>query len=458
MFDRAPLSALPLLEEAVELDPDFAMAWRKIAVVLSNNGLDPVRMRDASTRAFDLRRRLTAREAGLAEANYRTSVEDNPEGAIDAYYRLLDRYPDEWTAMNNAGVNLIFLGRNTEALEILSRACCADPTVSQVLYGNLGQAQWNMGQREEAWGTLEKLLTVRPDASMRFWIEANLLAGEHRWDEAYDVYEQDVLLNPGALTSQTTSITDMAGSLLGHGQYAQALSLIERAERNATAAGADGLYVIRPGWFRFYLAYALEGSVAAAKGVLEDIELNISLDALAPRTEAWSNLMLSHALAGNADRAEEMFQIYENDVPAEERGWQYRINSTSLEAFRALGAEDYPAAASTFDILISEIYSCTSVCFHQALRGVALEGAGRTEAAITQYEAHLAGAPLLRDTALTPWTPTVMERLARLYADQGDVERAVEILESLVAQYSDGDGPFLPYVNRAQRRLGELRE
>ena len=68
-------------------------------------------MRDASTRAFDLRRRLTAREAGLAEANYRTSVEDNPEGAIDAYYRLLDRYPDEWTAMNNAGVNLIFLGR-----------------------------------------------------------------------------------------------------------------------------------------------------------------------------------------------------------------------------------------------------------------------------------------------------------------------------------------------------------
>ena len=118
MFDRAPLSALPLLEEAVELDPDFAMAWRKIAVVLSNNGLDPVRMRDASTRAFDLRRRLTAREAGLAEANYRTSVEDNPEGAIDAYYRLLDRYPDEWTAMNNAGVNLIFLGRNTEALEI----------------------------------------------------------------------------------------------------------------------------------------------------------------------------------------------------------------------------------------------------------------------------------------------------------------------------------------------------
>ena len=75
-----------------------------------------------------------------------------------------------------------------------------------------------------------------------------------------------------------------------------------------------------------------------------------------------------------------------------------------------------------------------------------------------RYEAHLAGAPLLWDTALTPWTPTVMERLARLYADQGDVERAVEILESLVAQYSDGDGPFLPYVNRAQRRLGELRE
>ena len=98
------------------------------------------------------------------------------------------------------------------------------------------------------------------------------------------------------------------------------------------------------------------------------------------------------------------------------------------------------------------------MCFHHALRGTALESAGRKEDAVAQYEAHLAGVPLTRSAILTLWTPTVMERLAGLYAEQGDAERAVEILESLVARYSDGDGPFLAYVNRAQRRLGELRE
>ena len=250
----------------------------------------------------------------------------------------------------------------------------------------------------------------------------------------------------------------MAGSLIGRGRYAEAISLIERSERAAVATYADGFYVNRPGWMRFYLAYALEGSEQAARDVLERLESEISVEGLSSRSEAWSNLMLFHALAGNVDRAAEMFEIYGNDVPPEERGWQYRINSTSLEAFRALGVGDYSEAASGFDILLSEIYSCTSVCFHHALRGTALESAGRKEDAVAQYEAHLMGVPLTRSAILTLWTPTVMERLAGLYAEQGDAERAVEILESLVARYSDGDGPFLAYVNRAQRRLGELRE
>ena len=458
VFEESPLSALPLLEEAVELDPDFAMAWRKIAVILANNGLDPDRVRDAATRAFDLRRRLTAREAGLAEAYFRSNVEDDQEGAINAYYRLLDRYPDEWVAMNNAGVRLLRLGRYTEALEILSRACCDRPEASQNVFSNLIQAQWNMGQREEAWASLEELNVKKPEASTRFRIEASLLAGERRWTEAYDVFDQDVALNPGSLVAQIRGVTNMAGSLLGNGRYAQALSVIERAKRTATAERANDFYVTFPGSLRFDVAYALEGSEEEARNILEGIERDINLDSLSSRSGAWSNLMLSHALIGNSARADEMFRTYESDVPPEERGLQYRINSVSLEAFGAFGRKDYPAAASAFDVLGGEVVSCGSVCRDHALWGIALETAGRMEEAVIQYEAHLSGGPLNWNARRTPWTPTVMERLSGLYADQGDVERAVEILESLVAQYSDGDGPFLPYVNRAQRRLGELRE
>ena len=458
IFDRSALSALPLLEEAVELDPDFAMAWRKIAVVLSNTGLDPERMREASTKAFDLRRRLTAREAGLAEAFYRSVVEDNAEGAIDAYYRLLDRYPDEWTAMNNAGLNLLDLGRNQEALEILTRAYSEVMNPAQVLYGNLLNAQWNVGQRENAWRTLEQMAEGIPDASGRFLYRSALLAGERRWDEAFDALEQDVSVNPGQLTSQIGSVTWMAGALLGTGRYAQALSLLERSERAAIAAGSDEFYIGRPGKMRFDLAYALEGSEEDARDVLQTIEETVVVDSLSPRGNGWRQLTVFHALLGDVERAEEMFGIYDQGVAPEERGLQYRGRTTLLDAVQALGQEDYAVAAEAFDILQSEVRSCGSFCIDLASWGIALEGAGRTEEAIDRYEAHLSEGPLFWHVAFTPWTPTVMERLAGLYAEQGDVERSVEILERLVARYSDGDGPFLAYVDRAQGRLAELRE
>ncbi len=53
------IEAIPLLERALELDPEFAMAWRALSVIMWNTGTDGRRMEEASTRAFELRERLT---------------------------------------------------------------------------------------------------------------------------------------------------------------------------------------------------------------------------------------------------------------------------------------------------------------------------------------------------------------------------------------------------------------
>ena len=50
--------ALPLLEEAVRIDPDFAAGRRLLSVVLSNLGQDPERQAEAVTRAYELSREL----------------------------------------------------------------------------------------------------------------------------------------------------------------------------------------------------------------------------------------------------------------------------------------------------------------------------------------------------------------------------------------------------------------
>src|SRR5213082_1412299 len=59
--------AASLLEEAIALDTTFAMAHRKLAVVLSNSGAAPSRVAEAATKAFRHRDRLTPLERYLAE-------------------------------------------------------------------------------------------------------------------------------------------------------------------------------------------------------------------------------------------------------------------------------------------------------------------------------------------------------------------------------------------------------
>src|SRR5439155_8814522 len=62
--------AASLLEEALSLDTTFAMAHRKLAVVLTNSGAAPSRVAEAATKAFRHRDRLTPLERYLAEAFY----------------------------------------------------------------------------------------------------------------------------------------------------------------------------------------------------------------------------------------------------------------------------------------------------------------------------------------------------------------------------------------------------
>src|SRR5207249_5206090 len=80
-FDRA----VALLGEAIGLDTTFAMAYRKLAVVLNNTGAAPSRVAEAATRAFRHRDRLTPPERYLAAAFYYYRAEFDRSQVQSAY-------------------------------------------------------------------------------------------------------------------------------------------------------------------------------------------------------------------------------------------------------------------------------------------------------------------------------------------------------------------------------------
>jgi tetratricopeptide (TPR) repeat protein len=88
-----PDKALPLLQSALELDPDFAMAHRRLARLYLSAGNREKEL-EHLTRAYNLRNTVTDREQRLIEGSY-YSVQGQYEKAVESLVLLVNLYPDD---------------------------------------------------------------------------------------------------------------------------------------------------------------------------------------------------------------------------------------------------------------------------------------------------------------------------------------------------------------------------
>ncbi|HSG06969.1 MAG TPA: tetratricopeptide repeat protein [Longimicrobiales bacterium] len=454
-FDEGrQMEAIPLLEESLELDPEFAMAWRKLSVILNNQGLDASRVRDASRRAFELRRRLTDREAGLAEAWFLSIVQDNPEAAIDAYRRVLDRYPDESTALNNVAVRLLQMGRWEEA-ETPLRRMMTGPSPSASGYANLIQILWNVGKHDEAWAWHDSLTHRYPEALDGRQSQSWLLAAEGRWSEAHDVSEDVWRDAPSGGLDHIFALTEMAGSDVAQGKYEEAMRHLAGARRNTVEARAWEIYYRGPAFMTLDVALAMEGQ-AAARRTLAALEGEVPLDSIGARSAVRPIIARFHGLSGDQAGSERIFSAYEAAFAPEERGRAFRVTGEQQRAIVAWGQGDWASSASSFGRLYEELQPCSALCISMAEWGIALEEAGRPDEALEKYRWHVADTQLAWHVYRAMWTPTVLERMGGLYEAQGNTAEARAAYQQLVDRFSQGDGPFVPLVARARARLAAL--
>src|SRR5690606_539034 len=94
---------IALLREAVQLDTAFAMAWRKLAVLLNNDQLHRAEAMAAASTAFRHRDRLTEMERLLTEVYYYTNGPDPDHGrALLAYDEAVRLDTLNTSALNNS--------------------------------------------------------------------------------------------------------------------------------------------------------------------------------------------------------------------------------------------------------------------------------------------------------------------------------------------------------------------
>jgi TolB-like protein/predicted Ser/Thr protein kinase len=194
--------AAPLLEKAIEIDPNFAMAYAKLAVVRHNLGAFDKRDEYAE-RALDLVGRLTTRERYYIEGFYFSHRPATLERAIDAYTQGLRLHPEHYAMRHN----LASRGDSGTAATELSKASAMLPVHGSLWgwpppHGDLwyaaAVANIGAGRDAEAARLLERLQSSHERwAAMEAWARSFYLLGgiyERRGesDRAREQYRQFV--------------------------------------------------------------------------------------------------------------------------------------------------------------------------------------------------------------------------------------------------------------------------
>ena len=110
------LESVPFFNRAIELDPDFALAYHYLARIHQNQNRNLERARHFASEAFARRDRVSDFERLSITAAYHYTVSLDWDKAIEAFEVYKQRYPRAAEPANNVGVVYAALGMSDKAL------------------------------------------------------------------------------------------------------------------------------------------------------------------------------------------------------------------------------------------------------------------------------------------------------------------------------------------------------
>lgn len=451
--------AIRLFEEALELDPEFAMAWRRLAVVLSNHGLDRARAAEAATRAYELRDRVSQRERYMAEGLYYREVAQDRERAMRAYRVLLDLDPEDTAALNNLAVLYMRVQDYAAASDLLERGARL-PGAATVTFQNLIATRILEGRPERAREALESLRERHPGYPVE---RMSTLVRLHLGDE---LGARRALEGRLANPSVAPFLRWEAHGLLGFLDMRQG-RLLDARQRFAAAEAEAGEVGGELRWRSRLLEAAAEvtlGRPERGVAIILDGRGDAAVAALSldERDHLYQATLL--ATAGRVDRARSALAAWEAEVSAEQWGGEDRIMREIALALIQLH-EGRPEEAVRMLEGLRSTFSCTT-CEAWTM-GWALREAGHLEEAAEEWES--AASPggavslALASQSFALWEfplltvpPWVMERLAPLYEEMDEPDRALEHYRRLAELWADADPEIQPRVERIHERIEAL--
>jgi eukaryotic-like serine/threonine-protein kinase len=122
-------SAIPRFEQAIRLDPNFAMAYGRLAVCYSSMG-DTARAAESARKAYELRDRVSDRERFYLASHYEMFTTGNFEAARKTLELWAQNYPRDASPFSNLAKVYNTLGEHEKALAAAKESLRLTPGAS----------------------------------------------------------------------------------------------------------------------------------------------------------------------------------------------------------------------------------------------------------------------------------------------------------------------------------------
>jgi eukaryotic-like serine/threonine-protein kinase len=436
-LEKSDAEAVPFFKRAVELDPNFAIAYAYLGISYSNLGEKSLDI-EASTRAYDLRERASEREKFFIATNYYSDVTGELDKADQQCQLWIDEYPRDQNYPHLwLGSNDFTLGQFELAAKELRQHLSVDPD-SAIAYADLANTYLALDRLDEAKAAIDSALAHKLDNP---FLHSNLYLQAFLRGDAAGM-QQEVTWAMGkpeaeaAMLSAQSDTEAYYGRLQSAREYSRhAVDAAKRNNNNELAALAELDLADDDADFGNTVQARQAAAVALAMAPAgRDVQVQAAL-VLANSKDAVQTQKLVDRLSSENPLGTLIQGCYLPTIRAE----------IELSHGNAAKAIEYLERARPYEL---------GVGLHPAyVRALAYLRSGQGIAAATEFQKFLDHRGLMTNSQLVPLARL---GLARARAAKGDTSGARTAYQDFLALWKAAD-PDIPILKQAKAEYAKLQ-
>jgi tetratricopeptide (TPR) repeat protein len=439
-------AAIPQLEQAVRLDPNFALAYAALATCYYDLG-ESAKASENAKKAFDLRDRVSERERLIIESRYHLFATGNLEKARQSLELWAQTYPRDLVARNDLGANYGTLGQYEKGLAVTEEAMRLDPG-SALTVTNLFAAYLQMNRFDDARSLAVEALTKRLDSPP---LRLGLYQLGFLQNDTAEMAKQ-VNWAMGQTGIEDALLAAEADSVAFYGQLSKARDFSRKAVASAlkadekeTASGYEADAALREALFGNPVEARQRAATAMALATPRDVEYGIALASAVTDTSKNSQAQITKRMDDLARRFPEDTVVQFNYLPTVNAILQINTGNPAK-------AIEILEAARPYELGSPSNISMSLSMYPVYVRGLAYLSAKQGAQAVPEFQKILTHRGIVQTE---PIGSLAKLGLARGYALEGDAVRAKTAYQDFLAHWKNAD-PDIPILIAAKAEFAKV--